>query len=86
MKVLIVSQYFWPESFRINEVAVSLREAGCEVIVLTGQPNYPEGVIRPGYSILSARTDKYEGLLVHRVPLVPRGRGSGFRLVQLGFD
>lgn len=80
MKVLIVSQYFWPESFRINEVAVSLREAGCEVIVLTGQPNYPEGVIRPGYSILSARTDQYEGLLVHRVPLVPRGRGSGFRL------
>lgn len=80
MKVLIVSQYFWPESFRINEVAVSLREAGCEVIVLTGQPNYPEGVIRPGYSILSARTDKYEGLLVHRVPLVPRGRGSGCRL------
>ena len=80
MKVLIVSQYFWPESFRINEVAVSLREAGCEVIVLTGQPNYPEGVIRPGYSILSARTEQYDGLLVHRVPLVPRGRGSGFRL------
>ncbi len=39
MRVLIVSQYFWPETFRINEVATSLREAGCEVAVLTGQPN-----------------------------------------------
>ena len=80
MRILIVSQYFWPESFRINEVAQSLRDAGCEVIVLTGQPNYPDGVVRAGYSMLSVRTDQYRGLAVHRVPLIPRGRGSGIRL------
>jgi glycosyltransferase involved in cell wall biosynthesis len=80
MKILILTQYFWPESFRINEVAESLREAGCEVMVLTGQPNYPEGTIRAGYSMLSARVDDYRGLPVYRVPLVPRGKGSGLRL------
>jgi glycosyltransferase involved in cell wall biosynthesis len=80
VNVLLVSQYFWPESFRINEVATSLRDAGCAVTVLTGQPNYPEGVIPSGYSMLSVRVDEYQGLCVYRVPLVPRGRGSGFRL------
>lgn len=82
VKVLIVTQYFWPESFRINEIAESLKQAGCDVHILTGQPNYPEGVIRPGYSMLSARVDEYRGLPVYRVPLIPRGRGSGFRLAM----
>ena len=39
----MVSQYFWPENFRINEVVRSLVEKGVEVDVLTGKPNYPEG-------------------------------------------
>lgn len=80
MKILIVSHYFWPENFRINEVAQSLRDTGCEVVVLTGQPNYPQGVVFEGYSVFSVRTDEYRGIPVHRVPLIPRGRGSGIRL------
>lgn len=75
MRVLIVSQYFWPETFRINEVATSLREAGCEVEVLTGQPNYPEGVVQAGYRAAALRNDSYDGVPVFRVPLAPRGRG-----------
>lgn len=81
MKLLVLSQYFWPETFRITEVVQSLREAGCEVTVLTGQPNYPEGVVADGYSALSLRTEIRDGLEIHRVPLVPRGRGSALRLV-----
>ena len=50
----ILSQYFWPESFRINEVAESLRQAGCAVAVLTGQPNYPDGKVFPGYRAFSS--------------------------------
>jgi glycosyltransferase involved in cell wall biosynthesis len=80
MKILIVSHYFWPENFRINEVAESLRDIGCEIVVLTGQPNYPQGVVFDGYSMFSVHTDEYRGIPVHRVPLIPRGRGSGFRL------
>jgi glycosyltransferase involved in cell wall biosynthesis len=78
---LVLSQYFWPETFRITEVAQSLRDLGCDVTVLTGQPNYPEGVVTAGYSAASLRTQIHDGLTIYRVPLVPRGRGSALRLV-----
>jgi len=81
MRVLILSQYFWPETFRITEVATALRDTGCEVTVLTGQPNYPDGEIFEGYSSWSLLTQKYQGLEVFRVPIVPRGRGSALRLI-----
>lgn len=80
MRVLLLSQYFWPESFRINEVARSMRDAGCEVTVLTGQPNYPEGRVFAGYRAWSTRREQYHGCEVVRVPLAPRGRGGGLRL------
>lgn len=80
MKILIVTQYFWPETFRITEVTQSLRNLGHEIIVLTGQPNYPDGVVPPGYSAASLRTQIQDGLTIHRVPLVPRGHGSSLRL------
>lgn len=81
MRILVVSQYFWPETFRTNEVVKSLRDLGHQVEVLTGQPNYPEGVVQSGYSAASLYTELHEGLTIHRVPLVPRGRGSALRLV-----
>jgi glycosyltransferase involved in cell wall biosynthesis len=80
MKVLILSQYFWPESFRINEVAQSLRDVGCEVSVLTGQPNYPDGVVFKGYRALAMGREDFGGCSVYRVPLAPRGRASAIRL------
>jgi len=78
--VLILSQYFWPESFRINEVAQSLHDVGCEVSVLTGQPNYPDGAVFKGYRALATGREEFAGCHVYRVPLAPRGRGSAFRL------
>ena len=81
VRILIVSQYFWPESFRTNEVVQSLRNLGYQVEVLTGQPNYPDGVLQQGYSAASFFTEVHDNLTIHRVPLVPRGRGSAFRLI-----
>ena len=77
MKILIVSQYFWPENFRINGVAKALHRAGCEVTVLTGQPNYPEGRIFAGYR--AWRTDRElhpSGFQILRAPLFPRFGGN----------
>lgn len=82
MNVLILSQYFWPETFRINEVAQSLRAAGCEVSVLTGQPNYPDGVVFKGYRAFATGRETYAGCRVHRVPLAPRGRANAVRLAM----
>jgi hypothetical protein len=76
MKVLIVSQYFWPENFRINDLAVSLVERGHEVTVLTGIPNYPQGRFFSGYGLYKKTREEYKGVRIVRVPLVPRGKGN----------
>lgn len=77
----MLSQYFWPESFRINEVVESLRAAGAEVAVLTGHPNYPDGKVFAGYRALRVGTQRHpDGYAIHRVPLAPRGRGTAMRL------
>ncbi len=80
MRVLIVSQYFWPEGFRINEVVDTLVAKGAEVDVLTGKPNYPEGVVFDGYRALGCQTEQRGGVTIFRVPLFPRGGKSAWRL------
>lgn len=79
MRVLIVSQYYWPESFRINEVAKTLVEKGLDVDVLTGKPNYPQGVCFEGYRASGSQYETHDGVNIHRVPLIPRATG-GMRL------
>ena len=80
MKILIVTQYFWPESFRINDLAVRLKEKGHQVTVLTGIPNYPDGHFFQGYGFFKNVRQDYHGVKVIRSPLVPRSKGGGFRL------
>lgn len=80
MKIVVVTQYFWPETFRINDLVAGLVERGHEVTVLTGIPNYPEGRFFSGYSFFLNLRQDYRGARVLRVPLIPRGRGGGVRL------
>lgn len=81
-RVLVVSQCLWPESFRINQVITDLIAQGVEVTALTGQPNYPDGAVYPGYRALAAGTQRHPGGYdIVRVPIVPRGRGGAIRLV-----
>lgn len=81
MKLLVVSQHYWPETFRITDVVHSLRQRGVDVHVLTGQPNYPEGHVFTGYSAWSTAHSTHDGAPVYRVPLVPRGSGNALRLI-----
>jgi colanic acid biosynthesis glycosyl transferase WcaI len=81
MKILIVCQYFWPESFRVNDVAASLRERGHEVTVLTGKPNYPAGDFFPGYNFLGQYRETYRGVDVLRIPIIPRGQSKALQLL-----
>lgn len=80
MNILIVTQYFWPEEFRINDLSLGLLEKGHQVTVYTGIPNYPTGRFFPGYSFFKNLIQDYHGVKIIRVPLVPRGNGKGFRL------
>lgn len=79
--ILIVSQQFWPESFRINDLALGLSQLGYKVTVLTGKPNIPGGVFYPGYGFFKRDRERYEGVDVVRVPLIPRGKERGIRLI-----
>lgn len=82
MRILVLSQYYWPESFRITEVVESLRRVGCHITVLTGQPNYPQGEVFAGYGAGGFGAQQHEaGYSIYRVPLVPRGRAGALGLV-----
>jgi len=74
VRILVVSHYFWPENFRVNDLVAELGRRGHEVTVLAGPPNYPEGRIFPQYRREPGRYAVYEGAEVVRVPVVTRGR------------
>jgi len=81
MKILVVTQYFWPENFRINDLLLGLKERGHKVKVLTGIPNYPEGRFFKGYKNYRPLFETYDDIPVFRTPIIPRGNGSRIRLV-----
>ncbi len=76
MNILVVSQYFWPENFRINDLVQEWTVQGHEVTVLTGRPNYPGGEVFAEYRQDPARFGRFEGARVHRVPMLARASGS----------
>ena len=72
MKILIVCQYYYPEQFRVNDISRSFVEAGHDVTVLTGLPNYPSGKIPKEYRFFRRRREVIQGVKVIRVPLIAR--------------
>ncbi len=80
-RVLLVAQNFYPEFFKSNDIASELVTRGYDVDVLTGIPNYPEGVFPKGYGVFKRRIDDYKGAKVYRAFQIPRGRrATGVRL------
>lgn len=73
MKILIVTQYFWPEGFRINDLVAGLIDRGHDVTVLTGRPNYPAGEVFSEYRENPSAFSTYLGAPVIRVPMMARG-------------
>lgn len=76
MRILVVSQYFWPENFRINDLVREWIARGHQVTVLTGRPNYPGGAIFPEYLDNPDSFAQFDGVQVYRVPILARASGS----------
>lgn len=74
--ILVISQYFFPETFRINDMCKEWINRGYEVTVVTGIPNYPQGKFFEGYSFRKRRKENYEGINIIRLPIVPRGSSA----------
>lgn len=81
LKILFVSQYFYPEDFKGNDIVFDLVKKGHEVTVLTGKPNYPEGKFYKGYNFFNKNTEYIQGAKVIRAPLFPRRSGKALPLI-----
>lgn len=80
MRLLVVTQYFWPETFRINELVAELVRRGHSVTILTGKPNYPSGRVFPEFASDPTAFATFSGAEVVRVPIIARGTGRGLML------
>lgn len=74
--ILVVSQYFYPEQFRINDMCQEWVKRGHKVTVVTGIPNYPMGKTFEGYGLTKKRHEVWNGIEIYRIPLIPRGSSS----------
>ena len=80
-RVFIVTQYFYPENFRINELAYELVKDGYAVDALVGIPNYPKGKFFEGYGVFKKRHEVKNGVNIYRCFQIPRGtKGSNLQL------
>lgn len=79
MRILLVTQYYYPEDFKSTDLAVELVKRGHQVDALVGIPNYPEGKYFKGYGIFRKRHEVIHGVNVFRAFQTPRGKG-GWRL------
>ena len=77
-RILIVTQYIYPETFKSSEMAFELAKRGYKIDVLCGIPNYPEGHYIEGYGIFSKRIEKKDGVTFFRCFQTPRKILPGF--------
>ncbi len=74
MNVLVISQYFYPEPFRVNSFCKELVSRGHDVTVLTGYPQYPYGKIYDGYGFNKPYETEWNGVHIERIKMLPRGK------------
>ena len=84
-KLLVVTQHFWPENFRINDICESFVNHNIQVDVLCGIPNYPKGNFYSNYNYLKPRYEEYKGIHVYRAGEIPQNKKGGKFLVSLNY-
>ena len=80
MRILVITQYFWPEEFKVNDIAQYFAKKGHQVDVITGIPNYPSGEVYKEFKKEPKKFNKFFGVNILRLPIVPRGNASPLRL------
>lgn len=85
MRILLVSQNFYPENFKSNDIAFDLARRGHDVSVLAAIPNYPEGVYYKGYGVFKRRVETVDGVKIYRALLSPRGKKPTSKSLSLNY-
>lgn len=81
-KILVICQYYKPEPFRISDICEEMVRRGHEVLVVTGYPNYPEGILYEGYGKGKHIDEVINGVKVHRCYTIPRETGTVKRMLN----
>ena len=74
--IIIICQHFYPEQFRINDMAFEWVKRGYRVTAVTGLPNYPEGKVYKGYGVFKRTHEVINGVEIYRIPLIPCGNNK----------
>ena len=80
MKLCIFTNHFFPEDFKVNDIAFDLQKKDFDITVITAIPDYPKGKFYDGYSLFKKRKEVVNGVNVIRLPIIPRGKGGAIRL------
>lgn len=86
MKLCIFTNHFYPEDFKVNDIAFELQKKGYDITVITAVPDYPKGKFFDGYGWFKKNRETVNGCNVIRLPIIPRGKGGGKRLVLQYFS
>ncbi|MBQ1175735.1 MAG: glycosyltransferase family 4 protein [Treponema sp.] len=81
MRIVIFTNHFFPEDFKVNDIAFELQKLNYDVTVITAIPDYPKGKFYDGYGFFKKRREVVNGVKVIRLPIIPRGKGGAIRLV-----
>ena len=85
-KILIVTECFYPEEFKINDIAISWKEKGFDIDVLTLTPTYPLGKVFQGYQNNLLKKDFYQGINVYRLFAVTGYQNNTFNKLLKYFN
>lgn len=78
MNILVFSQYYYPEKTGPTEVCEELVKKGNKVKVITGLPNYPEGIVSKEYKLFKNRKQKINGVDIERTFEIGRRKSTLF--------
>lgn len=82
MKILLVSQHFYPDNFRVNDIAKGLVAKGHDVTVLTSLPDYATGKVPADCKGRKNRKIEWNGVKVIRSFSIERRSGFIFRALN----
>ena len=79
-RILIYTNHYFPENFKINDVVQWLVDEKYIVTVITGNPNYPKGKLFNEFNKFGS-VFKKDNLKIVRLPLIPRGKAKKINLI-----
>lgn len=82
LKILVVTQCYYPDNYNINSITGELVKRGHDVTVVTGLPDYTTSKIPKEYRWFKNRTECKNGVQIYRVSVIARHKGAFMRCLN----